>query len=286
MTLAIIGGSGLSNFDNNVENKIKVKTPYGNPSSDITENINNGIKTYFLPRHGEGHLLSPSKINYRANIYALKSLGVQKIISISAVGSLDEKLPPGTFVICDQFIDHTKNRINSFFDNDLVVHVSMAKPTCEKLGRKLYEISKNFVLTNYGATYIAIEGPQFSTKAESNMYRKFDANVVGMTNMPEAKLAREAGICYSTIAMVTDFDSWHNEHEDVSVDLIIKTMNTNKKNIGKIINKIINDSTITHSNSVCDCCANIKHSTLSDIKLVNKKTIEINKIFYDEFNKN
>jgi 5'-methylthioadenosine phosphorylase len=279
--LAIIGGSGLSNTFSKIDaEKLNIQTPYGETSSNIYSINQNNIETYFLSRHGEGHLISPSNINYRANIYALKKLGVSKIISISAVGSLDEKLEPGTFVLCDQFVDYTKGRKNTFYDEDLVVHVSMGEPICQTLARSIEYISSRYIKTIYGGTYVVIEGPQFSTKAESIIYKNLGCSVIGMTNMPEAKLAREAGICYATLAMVTDFDSWHSEHAKVTVDVIVNTMRNNLSKVELNIKEIISNNEIMKFNK-CSCCGKILESSLSDIRKIKKETINKNKILYE-----
>jgi 5'-methylthioadenosine phosphorylase len=239
--LGIIGGSGLYNMEGLENSKwIKVNTPWGNPSDDILQAEFKGKEIFFLPRHGRGHTISPSNINFRANIDALKQLGVTDIISMSAVGSLKENLEPGTFVIVDQFIDRTFARVKTFFDKEIVAHVSMAKPTspglmntCEKVLKKLK------IPFQKGGTYLVMEGPQFSSLAESNLYRSWGADVIGMTNMPEAKLAREAEMRYATIAMVTDFDCWHPDHEDVSVEQVVKTLLGNAEKAKKVVAELL-----------------------------------------------
>ena len=239
--LGIIGGSGLYNMEGLENSKwIKVNTPWGNPSDDILRAEFKGKEIFFLPRHGRGHTVNPSNINFRANIDALKQLGVTDIISMSAVGSLKENLEPGTFVIVDQFIDRTFARVKTFFDKEIVAHVSMAKPTspglmntCEKVLKKLK------IPFQKGGTYLVMEGPQFSTFAESNLYRSWGLDVIGMTNMPEAKLAREAEIRYATVAMVTDFDCWHKEHEDVSVEQVISTLLSNAEQAKKVVAEVV-----------------------------------------------
>ena len=239
--LGIIGGSGLYNMEGLENSKwIKVNTPWGNPSDDILRAEFKGKEIFFLPRHGRGHTVNPSNINFRANIDALKQLGVTDIISMSAVGSLKENLEPGTFVIIDQFIDRTFARVKTFFDKEIVAHVSMAKPTspglmntCEKVLKKLK------IPFQKGGTYLVMEGPQFSTYAESNLYRSWGLDVIGMTNMPEAKLAREAEIRYATVAMVTDFDCWHKEHEDVSVEQVITTLLSNAEQAKKVVAEVV-----------------------------------------------
>ena len=241
--LAIIGGSGLYNIEglSNVES-LKIKTPWGNPSDELTKALFKSKEVIFLPRHGRGHFISPTKINFRANIDALKQLGVTDIVSISAVGSLKEDLEPGMFVIVDQFIDRTFARNKTFFDDDIVAHVSMAKPTSEGLMNACEEsIKSENIQYKRGATYLVMEGPQFSTLAESNLYRTWGADVIGMTNMPEAKLAREAEIRYASISMITDFDCWHPDHDNVDVKQIIETLSQNSSNAKKVVKNLIMD---------------------------------------------
>jgi len=239
--LAIIGGSGLYDVEEFKNRElIKLNTPWGKPSDDILKTTYNGKEIYFLPRHGRGHFISPSKINFRANIDALKQLGVTDIVSVSAVGSLKEDLQPGKFVIVDQFIDRTFARIKTFFDEEIVAHVSMAHPTSNGLMNACEEaIKKEKIEYQKGGTYVVMEGPQFSTLAESNLYRSWKADVIGMTNMPEAKLAREAEIRYASVSMVTDFDCWHPEHENVDVQQVIKVLLENAKKAKKMIKNII-----------------------------------------------
>ena len=241
--LAIIGGSGLYDVEDFKNRKfIKIDTPWGKPSDDILQTKYNNKQIYFLPRHGRGHSISPSKINFRANIDALKQLGVTDIVSVSAVGSLKEDLPPGKFVIVDQFIDRTFARNKTFFDDEIVAHVSMAYPTSNGLMNSCEEaIKKEKITYQKGGTYIAMEGPQFSTLAESNLYRSWNADVIGMTNMPEAKLAREAEIRYASISMVTDFDCWHPDHENVDVQQVIKILLENAEKAKKMIKNIIDN---------------------------------------------
>ena len=239
--LAFIGGSGLyeiNDFDN-IE-KLKIETPWGYSSEEIIKIIIDKKELFFLSRHAKGHKISPTNINYRANICALKMLGVTDIISISAVGSLKEDLSPKTFVIVDQYIDLTNQRKKTFFDNNIVAHVSMAHPTSEGLMNACENALKS-TGTPYqkGGTYVVMEGPQFSSRAESQMYRSWNADVIGMTNMPEAKLAREAEIRYASIAMVTDFDCWHAEYDNVSVKQVIDTFKSNTVNAKKVIKNII-----------------------------------------------
>ena len=238
--LGIIGGSGIYDLDNISDAKWQnISSAFGDPSDKILTGIVNNINIAFLPRHGKSHNLLPSNINYRANIDCLKSLGVTDIISLSAVGSLKESIKPGDFVVIDQFIDRTFARIKTFFNDGIVAHVSMAKPTSKKLSKIIFESAPDNINILNGGTYIAMEGPQFSTLAESNLYRSWNCDVIGMTNMPEAKLAREAEIAYATIAMVTDYDCWHPDHDAVTVDSIIKVLNTNSLNAKNLVKSII-----------------------------------------------
>ena len=239
--LAIIGGSGLYNIEglSNIKS-LKIDTPWGDPSDEILKATFDSKEVLFLPRHGKGHFISPSKINFRANIDALKQLGATDIVSISAVGSLKEDLKPGMFVIIDQFIDRTFARNKTFFDEDIVAHVSMAKPTSIGLMNACEEaIKTEGILYKRDGTYLVMEGPQFSTLAESELYRSWGADVIGMTNMPEAKLAREAEIKYASISMVTDFDCWHPEHDNVDVKQIIETLSKNSLNAKKVVKNLI-----------------------------------------------
>ena len=239
--LGIIGGSGLYNMEGLEDSKwIKVNTPWGSPSDEILQAKLKGKEIFFLPRHGREHKINPSNINFRANIDALKQLGVTDILSMSAVGSLKENLEPGKFVIIDQFIDRTFARVKTFFDKEIVAHVSMAKPTSPGLMKTCEKVLKKLNIPfQKGGTYLVMEGPQFSTLAESNLYRSWGLDVIGMTNMPEAKLAREAEIRYATIAMVTDFDCWHPDHEAVSVEQVIKTLLSNAEKAKKVVAEVL-----------------------------------------------
>ncbi len=224
--IGIIGGSGIYDIDGLENTRWEaVASPFGEPSDQLLFGELAGQKMVFLPRHGRGHRIPPSAVNYRANIDALKRAGVTEILSVSACGSLKEELPPGTFVIVDQFIDRTIAREKSFFGPGLVAHVALGHPVCRRLGDALEESCKEVGIDVVrGGTYLAMEGPQFSTLAESNLYRSWGCDVIGMTNMPEAKLAREAEMCYATVAMVTDYDCWHPDHDHVTVDAIIKVL--------------------------------------------------------------
>ena len=226
--------------DSSNAEELNIVTPWGPTSDSILKTEQDGLEVYFLSRHGRGHLIGPSQINFRANIYALKFLGIDWIISVSAVGSLKEEIPPGTIVIPDQFIDFTKNRFNTFFDEGIVAHVSMAKPVSENLSSVMVDSCKKLGFSyKESGTYVCIEGPQFSSLAESNFYRSLGADIIGMTNMPEAKLAREAEICYSTLALSTDYDCWHEGHDSVTVDEVVSTMNNNVQNARMVISEVL-----------------------------------------------
>lgn len=238
--LGFIGGSGIYEIEFIEDKKfLDINSPWGNPSGKIIEGIINGNKIYFLSRHGKGHKLSPSSINYQANIDSLKQCGVTDIFSLSAVGSLKHSLDPGTFVIIDQFIDRTTSRNKSFFNDNIVAHVPMSQPTSLELmniGKII--LDKLNIKNHLGGTYLAMEGPQFSTKAESNLYRTWNCDVIGMTNMPEAKLCREAEIRYCSIAMVTDYDCWHETHESVDLNMVIKTLKENAEKSKKFLQEV------------------------------------------------
>ena len=271
--LGIIGGSGLYEIKA-IENPKwkKIKTPWGKPSDQILNFKYKGKEICFLPRHGRGHKISPSNINFRANIDALKQLGVTDIISVSAVGSLKENLDPGTFVLVDQFIDRTFSRIKTFFGDEIVAHVSMAHPTSRGLSETCEKALKELKIKyQSGGTYIVMEGPQFSTLAESNLYRSWNADVIGMTNMPEAKLAREAEIRYTTVAMVTDFDCWHPNHENVDVQMVIKTLMNNAEKAKSMIKLVIEnfEENIKKDDPANNC---LDTAIITDPKLMTTKT--------------
>jgi 5'-methylthioadenosine phosphorylase len=239
--IGIIGGSGIYDIEG-LESAAwrRVPTPWGAPSDELLEGWLDGVRCVFLPRHGRGHRLSPTHLNYRANIDALKRCGCTDVISLSAVGSLQEDLPPGHFVIVDQFIDRSFAREKSFFGDGCVAHVSLADPVCPRLGDALEAAALRLGLpVRRGGTYLVMEGPQFSTRAESELYRSWGCQVIGMTNMPEAKLAREAELCYATVAMVTDFDCWHPEHEQVSVDVVVKVLFANADRARALVREVV-----------------------------------------------
>ena len=227
--IGIIGGSGLYDIEGlRTVKELAVKTPFGAPSDKVILGELDGIRIAFLSRHGRGHRLNPSEINYRANIYALKSLGVSRVISVSAVGSMKESIKPGDVVLPDQFIDLTKRRVSTFFEGGIVAHVAFGDPVCASLGAALLDATRAVGATvHQGGVYLCIEGPQFSTKGESRLYRQWGASVIGMTNLPEAKLAREAELCYATVALVTDYDCWHETEEAVTVEGIVATLRQN-----------------------------------------------------------
>jgi len=266
-SIGIIGGSGLYSMGGLTDSReIRVKTPFGDPSDVIVLGTLEGKRVAFLARHGRGHRMSPSEINYRANIYAMKLLGAERIISVSAVGSLKEDLRPGEFLVPDQFFDRTKNRASTFFGGGLVAHVAFAHPTCGELSGVLADACvREAVKVHRRGTYICIEGPQFSTLAEAEVNRQLRFDVVGMTNLTEAKLAREAEICYATIAMITDYDCWHPDHESVTASQIIATLNQNAENAQRVLRAAVREAPSVRS---CKCGATLKHSLVTDIKLV------------------
>ena len=239
--IGIIGGSGLYDIDGLTDRRWQaVDTPFGAPSDEILLGRLGEQPLAFLPRHGRGHATPPGEINFRANIDALKRVGTTEILSLSAVGSLDEGLAPGTFVLVDQFIDRTFQRVKTFFGTGLVAHVSMADPVCPRLGDALEEAAAGLdIEIKRGGTYVAIDGPQFSSRAESFLYRQWGAEVIGMTNMPEAKLAREAEMCYATVAMVTDYDCWHPGQDDVTVEAVIAVLQENAANARALVGAVV-----------------------------------------------
>ncbi len=239
--LGVIGGSGLYQMEDlKVVDRLEIDTPFGKPSDKLIIGELEGERLVFLPRHGIGHRVPPSEINFRANIFALKKVGVERIVSVSAVGSMKESIEPGHIHIPDQFIDRTYRRISTFFTDGIVGHVGLADPICGELATALSESAKEAGATIHtGGTYICIEGPQFSTRAESNLYRQWGVDIIGMTNVTEAKLAREAGICYATVALVTDFDCWHEEEEAVTVEAILEIMHKNVSLAQKIIKQSV-----------------------------------------------
>ncbi len=269
--VGVIGGSGLYDMEGLSEVKsVKVKTPFGDPSDEYVTGVLGDTMLVFLPRHGRGHRLLPSEVNYRANIYGMKKLGAEWIISVSAVGSMKEKIKPGHMVIVDQFFDRTKNRANSFFGDGIVGHVEFADPVCADLNMVLYKAAvKAGATVHMGGTYICIDGPQFSTRAESKIYRTWGVDVIGMTNIPEAKLAREAEICYSTVALSTDYDCWHETEESVTVDMILETLKANVAMAREIIKNAVPS---IPENRGCKCASALKYAVITDRKSIPEKT--------------
>ena len=253
--VGIIGGSGIYDIDGLQDRQwVKVSSPFGEPSDEILTGTLFGQAMAFLPRHGRGHKIPPSEVNYRANIDALKRLGVTDILSLSAVGSLKESLAPETFVIVDQFIDRTFAREKSFFGRGMVAHVSMAHPVCSRLGDHLQQAAQEAGINAVrGGTYLAMEGPQFSSLAESKLYRQWGCDVIGMTNMPEAKLAREAEICYASVAMVTDYDCWHPDHDHVTVEQIIGVLMANANKGRSLVKQVVPQLKADAAAAQCSC---------------------------------
>ncbi len=263
--LGIIGGSGVYDIDGLADKRwVKVASPFGEPSDELLCGELEGQAMVFLPRHGRGHRIPPTEINYRANVDALKRLGVTDVISVSAVGSLREHLHPGMFVIVDQFIDRTFAREKSFFGSGLVAHVSMAHPVCHRLGDHVEAATRAAGIdTARGGTYLVMEGPQFSSYAESELYRGWNCDVIGMTNMPEAKLAREAELCYATVAMVTDYDCWHPHHDDVSVNAIIEVLLANAEKARTLVKTVAPRLRHDTAAAGCSCRAALEHALIT-----------------------
>ena len=284
--LGIIGGSGLYKMDGFEKAKWKkIKTAWGNPSDEILIAKLEKEEICFIPRHARGHKINPSNINFRANIDAMKQMGVTDIVSVSAVGSLKENLSPGTFVIVDQFIDRTFARVKTFFDEEIVAHVSMAKPVCESLGKCCETALKKLNISHQmHGTYIVMEGPQFSTFAESKLYRSWGADVIGMTNMPEAKLAREAEMCYTSLSMVTDFDCWHPDHDSVEVSNIIQTLTDNSSKAQNIIENLPTYLTKNRNNCNSGCNNALDNAIITSPEKRDKKLIKELDLLLKRFN--
>jgi len=261
--IGIIGGSGLYSMPGfEMQKEVRLDTPFGEPSDAYIVGHLHGKDVAFLSRHGRGHRLTPSELNFRANIYGMKMLGVERILSLSAVGSLKEEHAPLDFVIPDQFFDRTRGRISTFFGGGVVAHVSFADPVCPQLSALVHcSAGQIGINSKLGGTYLCMEGPAFSTRAESNVYRSWGMDVIGMTNLQEAKLAREAEICYVTIAMVTDYDCWHPEHDAVSVEQIMETFGKNIENASKLVRHVITAIPETRS---CKCGAALRHAIITD----------------------
>jgi len=265
--IGIIGGSGLYSMAGLKDTReIRVKTPFGEPSEAIVLGTLEGKRVAFLARHGRGHRILPSEINFRANICAMKQLGVERVISVSAVGSLQEDLRPGEFLVVDQFVDRTKTRVSTFFGGGLVAHVTFDKPTCAQVSAVLADAStQSGVKVHPRGTYVCIEGPQFSTLADAHVHRQLRFEVIGMTNVTEAKLAREAELCYASIAMITDYDCWHPEHESVTGAQIIATLNQNADNAQNVLREAVRTMPKERN---CKCGAALRHALITDLKLV------------------
>jgi 5'-methylthioadenosine phosphorylase len=270
--IGVIGGSGLYSMPGFTgQREVTVETPFGAPSDNYIVGELEGHEVAFLARHGRGHRISPSELNFRANIYGMKSLGVERIVSLSAVGSLKEEHRPLDFVIPDQFVDRTRGRISTFFGEGLVAHVSFADPVCPQLASTVDEACRAAgVNVKKGGTYICMEGPMFSTKAESNLYRSWGMDVIGMTNLQEAKLAREAEICYATVAMVTDYDCWHPDHDAVEVTDIIRVLTQNAANAARVVAGAVR---AMPGERECKCGSSLEHALITDKKLVPAATI-------------
>ena len=263
--IGIIGGSGLYSMPGLTKVKeLRLKTPFGTPSDAYVLGTLAGRKVAFLARHGRGHRIQPTELNFRANIYGFKQLGVERIVSISAVGSLKEEHKPLEFVIPDQFFDRTRHRVDTFFGNGIVAHIAFADPVCPELSRIVEgACSKAGVTGKRGGTYVCMEGPQFSTKAESNVYRSWGMDVIGMTNLQEAKLAREAEICYVTVAMVTDYDCWHPHHDSVTVDQIVAVLLKNAENATRVVRETV-AAMPTGDARACKCDSSLAHAILTE----------------------
>jgi 5'-methylthioadenosine phosphorylase len=260
--IGIIGGSGLYDMDGlHQVKRVTLRTPFGLPSSTLVLGELDGVRVAFLSRHGLGHRLSPSEINYRANIYALKAVGVRRVMSVSAVGSMKESMKPGDVVLPDQFIDLTKRRISTFFEGGAVAHVAFGEPVCASLSSSLLAAGRSVGATvHQGGTYVCMEGPQFSTKAESNLYRQWGVSVIGMTNLPEAKLAREAELCYATVALVTDYDCWHETEEAVTVEAILATLCQNVALAKRLLRAAVKSAASVTS---CHCQRALEHAIVT-----------------------
>ena len=269
--IGIIGGSGLYGMPGLTDTReLRVKTPFGDPSDAIVVGTLEGRRVAFLARHGRGHRLTPSEINYRANICAMKMLGVERILSVSAVGSLRDDLPPLDFLIPDQFFDRTRLRVATFFGGGVVAHVGFDKPTCTNLSAHIAEAcDRAGVKAHRAGTYVCMEGPQFSTLAESHTYRQLRFDVIGMTNLTEAKLAREAELCYATIAMITDYDCWHPQHDAVTLDEIIGNLSRNTANVQRVLHEVVRELPDARN---CKCGSALAHAILTDRAAISRAT--------------
>lgn len=270
IAVGVIGGSGLYQMEGlKILDELYLETPFGKPSDAIIIGELEGQTIAFLPRHGRGHLLNPSEINYRANIFALKTLGVERILSVSAVGSMKEAIAPGDVVLVDQFIDRTRDRPSTFFEDGIVAHVAFADPVCPDLLETVYSAAQTLPIKVWkGGTYLCMEGPMFSTRAESNLYRSWGVDVIGMTNLQEAKLAREAEICYCTLALPTDYDCWHDTHASVDVAMVVETLQKNVATAKQLIQKALGG---LGGERHCACVAALKNAILTDGKKISEE---------------
>ena len=281
--IGIIGGSGLYKIEGmEIIKQVSVKTPFGKPSDKFTIGKLEGKEVVFLPRHGVGHRISPSEINYRANIFVMKKLGVERIISVTACGSLREEMKPLDFVVVDQFVDRTnQGRDMTFFDRGIVSHIVFSHPVCPELCAQIYSTGKSLNLTMHkSGTYINMEGPQFSTLAESNLYRSWGMDIIGMTNMAEAKLCREAEICYSTLACITDYDCWYPGHESVTLEMVMSNLQKNVENAKKIIRKVIKELNPSRG---CSCGKALEFAIVTDRKFIPVKVKKDLKIIIGKY---
>ncbi len=272
-TIAVIGGSGLYDLDS-LENvrEHDIETPFGRPSDPITEGILEGRRMLFLARHGRGHRYLPGEVNYRANIFALKALGAEQVVSISAVGSMREDIVPGDLVVVSQMVDRTKGRASTFFGDGVVGHVEFADPVCGGLASSLFEAASTLdVNVHRDKTLMVMEGPAFSTRAESHMHRQLGVDLIGMTAMPEAKLAREAELCYATLALATDYDCWHDSHEDVTVDAVVRVIQQNAANARKAVRELAKRAPSVRD---CRCKTALEYAIITDRKMIPQDTVE------------
>ena len=272
MTIGVIGGSGLYEIEGLTDiEEIRLDTPFGEPSDAFITGILEGVKMVFLPRHGRGHRYLPSEVPYRANIYGMKKLGVQRIISVSAVGSMKEEIVPGHIVIPDQFFDRTQGKRDStFFGQGVTGHIQFADPICAELSQVLCDAGESVGATVHkGGTYICIEGPNFSTRAESTIYRSWGVDIIGMTNIPEARLAREAEICYGTVALATDYDCWHEGHDDVTVEAVLAIIRQNVAMARNIIKQAVR---ALSSEPQCKCSESLQYAIMTDTSLIPQET--------------
>ncbi|MBN1548260.1 MAG: S-methyl-5'-thioadenosine phosphorylase [Syntrophaceae bacterium] len=269
--IGVIGGSGLYEMETLTDvQRMKIETPFGDPSDEYILGTLEGIRVAFLPRHGRGHRISPSELNFRANIYGFKKLGVEHIISVTAVGSLKEHIHPLDIVVPDQFFDRTRQRVSTFFGDGLVAHIAFADPVCPDLSELIYQTAlAQGATVHKGGTYLCMEGPAFSTRAESNVYRQWGMDIIGMTNLQEAKLAREAEICYATMAMVTDYDCWHEEEEDVSVEAIIQNLMKNAALAKQVIQALVPK---IRGERPCVCSNALQYALITDRRMIPEAT--------------